>query len=85
MKHIIFFIWSIFITIMWFIFMIIGFIFRTIWDFNPKNYKFKYNPYYVDRSDIHEAFSAYSDNYESNSYRTYFHYIWNIKPRNYEN
>lgn len=90
MKHLIFFTWAVIITVMWFIFMIIGFVFRSIWDFNPKNYKFNYNPYHVNRSEPHAACSPYSNNDQSDyknsdyNYRTYFHYIWNIKPRNYE-
>jgi len=90
MKHLIFFIWAIIITILWIVIMIPSFIVKTLWDFNSKNYKFRYNPYRVDKSEIHNAVSPYSNNNQDDykncdhNYRTYFHYVWNIKSRNNE-
>lgn len=83
MKVIFIIITSILMSIIWFILMSIRIIAFTIWDFNPKRYKFKYCPY--NEKDNVPVSSWFVDDYDRTNYQSFFHYIWNIKPRNYEN
>lgn len=70
-------------SLIWFLQMIVRVTAYILWDFNPKQYKFKYQPYR--EHDEYPVKSWFVDDYDRTYFTTYFHYIWNIKPRNYEN
>ena len=67
--------------ILWLIIMIPSFIIRTTWEFNFNAYNFSYQwDNYVRRIAPLSVYSIYSSDYYT--YKSYFHYLFNIKNEN---
>jgi hypothetical protein len=82
MKYTLFlfkFVWACILTLIWLICIPFTFVtytlFLFIWDFKYHKYDFEYYPSH-DMIDV-----SFYDTDSYITYKTYFHYIWNIRPK----